>query len=36
MAETGKPRVVVVGGSIGGDLLAKTMERDADDVLIDP
>jgi hypothetical protein len=36
MAETGKPRVVVVGGGIGGALLAKTMEPDADVVLLDP
>ncbi|XP_037445839.1 apoptosis-inducing factor homolog B-like [Triticum urartu] len=36
MAEAGKPRVVVVGGGIGGALLAKTMEPDADVVLLDP
>lgn len=36
MAAAGKPRVVVVGGGIGGALLAKTMEPDAHVVLLDP
>jgi hypothetical protein len=37
MAEAGKqPRVVVVDGGIGGALLAKTMEPDADVVLLNP
>ncbi|KAE8807070.1 Apoptosis-inducing factor-A-like protein [Hordeum vulgare] len=36
MAEAGKPRVVVVGGGIDGALLAKTMDPDADILLLDP
>lgn len=35
-ADGGKPRVVVVGGGIGGALLAKTLQPDADVVLLDP
>ena len=35
-AEAGKPRVVVVGGGIAGSLLAKTMQPDADVLLLDP
>ena len=31
-----KSKVVVVGGGIAGSLLAKTMQYDADVILIDP
>jgi flavin-dependent dehydrogenase len=34
-AAAGKARVVVVGGGVAGSLLAKTMERHADVVLLD-
>ncbi|KAI3982602.1 hypothetical protein MKX01_031341 [Papaver californicum] len=34
--ETGKKRIVVVGGGIGGALAAKSLQSDADVVLIDP
>ncbi|KAI3899712.1 hypothetical protein MKW92_046342 [Papaver armeniacum] len=35
-SETGKKRVVVVGGGIAGALAAKSLQSDADVVLIDP
>ncbi|KAI3918151.1 hypothetical protein MKX01_041471 [Papaver californicum] len=34
--KTGKKRVVVVGGGIGGALAAKSLQNDADVVLVDP